>query len=146
VAALAEVLPSVNAALNGASFVLLLLGWRAVRRGRRARHRALMLSALGCSALFLLGYLTRVLLTGTHRFPVEGPWKTLYLAVLGSHTLLAVVCLPMVLRALWLALHDRFAEHRRLARWAFPVWAYVSVTGVAVYGMLYHLAPALAVR
>jgi putative membrane protein len=138
-AALAEVLPSVNAALNGAAFVLLLLGWRAIRRGDRARHRALMLSALGCSALFLAGYLTRVALTGTHRFPGGGALRIAYLAVLGSHTVLAVVCLPLVLRTLWLALHERFDEHRRIARFTFPIWAYVSVTGVTVYVVLYHL-------
>jgi len=145
-AALGDLLPSVNAALNGTSFVLLVLGWRAIKRGDRARHKALVLSALGCSVLFLVSYLTRVALTGTHRYPGEGGWKAVYLAVLGSHTLLAVVVVPLVLRALWLALHDRFPEHRRIVRWAFPIWAYVSVTGVVVYAMLYHLAPALAAR
>jgi putative membrane protein len=146
VARLAEVLPTVNAALNGLAFVLLVVAWRAIKRGDRARHRALMLSALGCSALFLVGYLTRVTLTGTHRFPGGGGLRAAYLALLGSHTLLAVVCLPLVLRALHLALRDRFAEHRRIARWTFPIWAYVSVTGVVVYAMLYHLAPAVAAR
>jgi putative membrane protein len=143
VTALAEVLPSVNAALNGSAFVLLLLAWRAIRRGDRTRHHALMLSALGCSAVFLVGYLTRVALTGTHRFPGEGALRAAYLAVLASHTLLAVVCLPLVLRTLYLALGERFTEHRRIARVTFPIWAYVSVTGVVVYAMLYHLAPAL---
>ncbi|MFT3917449.1 MAG: DUF420 domain-containing protein [Anaeromyxobacteraceae bacterium] len=142
--ALGETLPSVNAALNLAAFVLLVLAWRAIRAGDRARHRALVLSALGCSALFLVGYLTRVALTGTHRFPVEGGLKTLYLAILASHTVLAVVCLPLVLRALFLGWHERFAEHRRIARWTAPIWAYVSVTGVAVYVLLYRVAPAVA--
>jgi putative membrane protein len=140
----ADALPSVNAALNLASATLLLLGWRAIRLGQRERHRALMLGAVAASALFLVGYLTRVALTGTHRFPAGGAWKAVYLAILGSHTLLAVAAAPMILRALFLALRGRFAEHRALARWTFPVWAYVSVTGVVVYLMLYHLAPGLA--
>jgi putative membrane protein len=137
-----EALPTLNAALNLTSATLLVLGWRAIRRGERARHRALMLGAVAASALFLVSYLTRVALTGTHRFPGEGALKVAYLAVLASHTLLAVVVAPMVLRALFLALRGRFGEHRALARWTFPIWAYVSVTGVVVYLMLYHLAPA----
>jgi putative membrane protein len=100
-----------------------------------------MLSALACSALFLVGYLTRLALTGTHRFPGGGALRATYLAVLGSHTLLAAAALPLVLRTLYLALRERFEAHRRLARWTFPIWAYVSATGVVVYLMLYHLAP-----
>jgi putative membrane protein len=140
---LAEVLPSVNAALNGTSAVLALAGWIAIRRGRRELHRALMLAAVSASALFLVSYLTRVALTGTHRFPGSGWAKALYLAVLASHTVLAAAAAPMVLRTLFLALRDRLPEHRRLARWTLPVWLYVSVTGVIVYLALYHLAPAL---
>lgn len=138
---LAEALPTVNASLNALSAALLLAGWRAIRAGRRERHRALMLSALACSALFLVGYLTRIALTGTHRFPGGGALRAAYLALLGSHTLLAAAALPLVLRTLHLALRGRFDSHRRLARWTFPVWLYVSVTGVAVYLVLYHLAP-----
>ncbi len=137
---LARILPTVNAVLNATSAIFLVAGWRAIRTGRRDRHRAMMLAALGSSALFLAGYLTRVAMTGTHRFPGHGALRATYLAVLGSHTVLAVVALPMVLRTLYLALRERFAEHRRLARWTFPIWTYVSVTGVAVYVMLYHLA------
>lgn len=137
---LARILPTVNASLNAISALLLVAGWRAIRAGRRERHRALMLAALGSSVLFLVGYLTRVAMTGTHRFPGTGWMKGAYLAVLGSHTVLAVVALPMVLRTLYLALRERFDEHKRAARWTFPVWTYVSVTGVVVYVMLYHLA------
>jgi putative membrane protein len=99
-----------------------------------------MLSACGSSVLFLAGYLTRVALTGVHRFPGEGALKATYLAVLGTHTVLAVVTLPLVLRTLYLALRSRFGAHRGIARWTLPVWLYVSVTGVVVYVMLYHLA------
>ena len=140
---LGDVLPATNAALNAVSFALAFLAWRAIKRGNRTRHRALMLSALSCSALFLAGYLTRVALAGTHRFPGHGALRAGYLVLLGSHTLLAAVCLPLVLRTLWLALHDRFAEHRRIARWTFPIWSYVSVTGVVVYALLYQIAPRL---
>jgi len=140
---LADALPTVNATLNAASAALVVLGFRAIRRGRRERHRALMLAAVGCSTLFLAGYLTRMALTGTHRFPGEGALKALYLAVLASHTLLAALAAPLVLRTLFLALRGRFPDHRRIARVTLPVWLYVSVTGVVVYAMLYHLAPAL---
>jgi len=138
---LGQVLPPVNAALNATSAGLLLLGWRAIRSGRRERHRALMLSALGTSVLFLAGYLTRVALTGTHRFPGTGALRAAYLALLGSHTVLAAATVPLVLRALWLAWHGRFEAHRGIARIAFPVWLYVSVTGVLVYLVLYQVAP-----
>jgi putative membrane protein len=138
---LGEILPPVNAALNATSAALLSLGWLAIRTGRRQRHRALMLAALGTSALFLAGYLTRVALTGTHRFPGTGLVRTAYLAVLGSHTVLAAVVLPLVLRTLWLALRGRFDAHRGVARWTLPVWLYVSATGVVVYVMLYWIAP-----
>jgi putative membrane protein len=139
---LAEFLPTLNAILNTTSAVFLFLGWRAIRGGRRDLHRNLMIAACGSSVLFLASYLTRVALTGTHRFPGDGALKAVYLVVLATHTVLAAAILPMVLRTLWLSLHARYAEHRRIARWTLPVWMYVSVTGVAVYVMLYHLAPA----
>jgi putative membrane protein len=140
---LAAVLPSVNAALNATSAVLLVLGFVAIRRGARDVHRALMLGACASSVLFLAGYFTRIALTGTHRFPGEGGLRALYLAVLGSHTLLAAVAAPLVLRTLFLAARRRFPDHRRLAPATLAVWLYVSVTGVVVYVMLYHVAPAV---
>ena len=140
---LGEVLPGVNATLNAASAALVVLGFRAIRRGERERHRALMLAAVGCSTLFLASYLTRMALTGTHRFPGEGALRVAYLAVLASHTVLAALAAPLVLRTLFLGLRDRFPDHRRIARATLPVWLYVSVTGVVVYVMLYHLAPGL---
>lgn len=141
---LAEILPPLNAGLNATSAVLLLLGGVAIRAGDRERHRALMLSALATSALFLASYLTRVALTGTHRFPGGGALRAAYLLLLGSHTLLAAAALPLVLSAVWLALRGRFATHRRVARWTWPVWMYVSVTGVLVYVFLYWIAPRVA--
>jgi putative membrane protein len=96
-----------------------------------------MLSALAASTLFLASYLTRVALTGTHVDPHRGLVHVTYLAVLFSHMLLAIAVVPMVLRTLWLALKERCGSHQRLARWTFPIWLYVSVTGVVVYVMLY---------
>jgi putative membrane protein len=138
---LAELLPTVNAALNLVSATLLFAGWRAIRRGDRERHRQLMLAAVSSSALFLVSYLTRVALTGTHRFPDDGALRAVYLVVLLTHTVLAAAAAPLVLRTVFLSLRDRIGEHRRIARWTLPIWMYVSVTGVVVYVMLYHLAP-----
>ncbi len=136
---LAHLLPSVNAALNATSAALLLSGWTAIRAGRRTLHRNLMVAALAASTLFLAGYITRIALTGTHRFPGGGALRATYLAVLGSHTLLAAATAPLVIRTIFLSLSARFSEHRRIARWTLPIWMYVSVTGVVVYVMLYHL-------
>lgn len=146
VAAIGELLAHANAFLNATSGGFVLAGVAAIRAGRRDVHRRFMTTALGVSAAFLTSYLTRAALTGAHRFPVEGWVKTLYLLILGSHTVLAAVCLPLVLRTFWLARKSRFDEHRRIARWTYPIWAYVSATGVIVYVMLYHLGPALAAR
>lgn len=136
-------LPSINAGFNSLSACLLLLGYVAVRRRRLQLHRRAMLAAFTSSSLFLIGYLTRVALSGTHRFPGTGALLYGYWVLLGSHMVLAVVLVPLVLRALFLALNGRFAEHRRVTRWTWPIWMYVSVTGVVVYLMLYHLGPSL---
>jgi putative membrane protein len=138
---LGEILPPVNAAFNATSATLLFLGWRAIRTGQRTRHRNLMISALVTSALFLVGYLTRMALTGTHRFPGQGGLRTAYLLLLGSHTLLAAAIVPLIGVTLWLAWKGRFDAHRRIARYTLPAWLYVSVTGVLVYVMLYWVAP-----
>ena len=137
---LAEALPSWNAAMNAASASALFAGWAAIRRGNWKLHWKLMAAAFGASTLFLAGYLTRIALTGTHRFPLGGPVRTFYYVLLGTHTVLAVVALPFILRTIWLSAVKRsFAQHKRIAVWTFPIWAYVSVTGVLVYVMLYHL-------
>ena len=136
---LADVLPTVNAALNATSAVLLFAGWRAIRAGRRDLHRALMLSAFGSSTLFLASYLTRVALTGRTASPGAASCIAAYLAVLASHTLLAVAALPLVLRALVLRAPGPVPGARRVARSTSQIWLYVSVTGVVVYVMLYGL-------
>ncbi|MHB1844258.1 MAG: DUF420 domain-containing protein [Deltaproteobacteria bacterium] len=131
-------LGGINACFNGLSALLLAVGFMAIRAGKRDLHRACMLSALTASALFLAGYLTRAALGGTRRFPIPGVWHTIYLAILLPHMLLAITVAPLALWALYHALAGRFDRHRRIARWAFPIWMYVSVTGVLVYLMLYH--------
>ena len=135
-----DALASVNATLNTASFVLIAAGWVFIKRKQIAMHRRCMQAAVVTSALFLVSYVTRFALTGAHRINAAGPLKTAYLLILFSHMILAVVVLPLVLRSLYLGRKNRFEEHRRIARWAFPIWAYVSITGVVVYVLLYHVA------
>jgi putative membrane protein len=136
---LGDDLALVNACLNGTCAVLLACGRVAIARRRPHVHRGLMIAAFVASCVFLTSYLTRVALTGTHADPHQGWVHWTYLAVLSSHMMLAMVVVPLVLRTLWLGLKKRFATHRGLARWTFPVWMYVSVTGVVVYVMLYHV-------
>ena len=138
--AFADVLPSINATLNGTSAVLLFVGYRAIRTKKIPLHRFAMQGAFVTSAIFLVCYLTRFYLTGAHRFPGGGWLKAVYLSILFSHMTLAVVTVPLVLRTLFLARRSRFIEHRKIAKFTFPVWMYVSVTGVIVYVMLYHVA------
>lgn len=132
-------LPAVNATLNAASAVLLLLGYRAVRAREIERHRALMLAAASTSAVFLVCYLVYHAAVGSVRFTGQGPVRLVYFAILTTHSILAAAIVPMVLRTLYLGLKRRDDRHRRLARWTFPLWVYVSVTGVVIYLMLYQL-------
>jgi putative membrane protein len=136
---LGDTLAAVNATLNATSAVALFTGLYFIRRRDRRRHRAAMLTAVGASALFLVFYLIRVTLTGTHAFAGTGSAKVVYLSILFSHMILAVAVVPMVLRLLYLARQERFTEHARLARWTFPIWAYVSLTGLVVYLLLYRV-------
>ncbi|HKQ68103.1 MAG TPA: DUF420 domain-containing protein [Polyangiaceae bacterium] len=135
-----EALPTINATLNGTSALLLFIGYRAIRAKRIDTHRRAMQAAFLTSTIFLVCYLTRFYLTGAHHYPGGGLAKTLYLVILFSHMVLAVATVPLVLRTLFLARAKRFAEHRKIARATFPVWMYVSITGVVVYWMLYHFA------
>ena len=131
-------LPTVNAVLNASSALLLALGFVAIRAGRREAHRRFMLAAVTTSSLFLLSYLIYHFQVGSVRFSGTGPIRTVYLTILATHTVLAVAILPLVVITLRLALRERFAAHRRLARVTLPLWAYVSVTGVVIYWMLYR--------
>lgn len=143
----ASSLPAINAGLNGLATILLVLGYRAIRRGDRDRHAALMKTAFATSAAFLACYVyyhTAVLPLqgGPTKFHGTGAAKVGYLVLLGTHVVLAAVNLPMILRTLLLARREDWERHRRWARWTFPIWLYVSVTGVVVYVVLYHLNPA----
>ena len=132
-----SVLPSINSALNAASAVLLSLGYIFLKRGRVGAHKACMLSAFATSTLFLVLYLVYHFQVGSVRFPGRGWSRPFYFSILLSHTLLAVLIVPLALRVLYLAWRGRFDKHMRIARIALPVWLYVSMTGVVVYSMLY---------
>jgi uncharacterized membrane protein YozB (DUF420 family) len=132
-------LPTLNAALNATSALLLLAGWLLIRRGRIEAHRRAMLAAVASSALFLVSYLVYHAQVGSVRFQGRGPIRAVYFTILISHTLLAAVIVPLVLVTLVRALKARFDRHRSLARVTLPIWSYVSVTGVVIYWMLYRL-------
>ena len=132
-------LPTVNALLNGISAVLLVAGFVCIRRKRIEAHRAFMIAAMGTSTLFLVSYLFYHYHAGSRRFAGTGALRTLYLSILGTHTILAMVVVPLALVTVARGLRGDFARHRRIARWTFPVWLYVSVTGVVVYWMLYRM-------
>jgi putative membrane protein len=136
--------PALNAALNLTSFVLLILGRVAIARGDEALHKRRMLQAFTASSVFLVSYLIRFATTGAHKYPGPGWDKTVYLLILFSHMILAAVLVPLLLGALRKALTGQFAAHKKLVQFAWPIWFYVSVTGVIVYLMLYHLAPVLS--
>jgi uncharacterized membrane protein YozB (DUF420 family) len=131
--------PVIDASLNGTSAVLLIVARRMIRQGRMAAHRALMLAALLTSSLFLTSYLYYHAHVGSVRFQGQGWSRPVYFAILISHTALAAAVVPLVTITLSRALRERFDRHRVIARWTYPIWLYVSVTGVVVYLMLYHL-------
>jgi uncharacterized membrane protein YozB (DUF420 family) len=138
-------LPTLNAALNATAACLLVLGYRAISRGDVRLHRRLMLSAFIVSAVFLVSYVlyhvTRQMAEGVGHTRYAGPAiiRPLYFALLISHVLLAMVNLPMIIVTLVTGLRGRYVRHRRIARWTWPIWLYVSVTGVLVYLLLYHI-------
>ncbi|MCH7803816.1 MAG: DUF420 domain-containing protein [Acidobacteria bacterium] len=131
-------LPTLNAALNGTSAVLLALGYLFIRRKKVNLHKACMVSAFVISTLFLVSYLTYHYHAGSKPFPGEGWTRPVYFTILISHVLLATATLPLSIVTLARGFRGRFEKHRRIARWALPIWLYVSVTGVIVYLLLYH--------
>ena len=140
-----DMLPAVNAGLNGTAAILLFAGWQAIRSGNRNRHRALMLTAFTVSVIFLASYLTyhsiRVSETGQGHtaFPHDGWLKALYYSILFTHIPLAMAVVPGCLLAMVHAFRGNFEKHTGITLWLWPVWMYVSVTGVLIYLMLYHL-------
>jgi putative membrane protein len=129
-------LPALNAVLNGLSATALLIGYAFIRGKRISAHRASMFAAFGFSTLFLVSYILHHALHGDVRYPLHADFRGIYLGLLASHILLAVIALPMVLTTFFLSLSGRIPMHRKLARWTFPIWLYVSVTGVITFVML----------
>jgi len=134
---LIEQLPTLNAALNTTCAVLLVAGFRAIRRDRRRLHAGLMIGALSASVLFLVSYLVYHAFHGSTPYAKEGWTRPLYFAILITHSILAVVNVPLVIVTVVRAARRRFEAHKRIARWTLGVWLYVSVTGVVIYLMLY---------
>ncbi|SRR6266498_4861050 len=140
-----SIFPAINAILNGTSAVLLVAAHRMIKRGKVASHRALMFTAIATSTLFLLSYVSYHLLlyfkthSGSMHFQGHGWSRPLYFSILLSHTILAATIVPLVIITLSRALRGHFDRHRAIARWTYPLWLYVSVTGVVIYLMLYHI-------
>jgi putative membrane protein len=129
-------LPALNALLNGLAATALLIGFTFIRARRIAAHRRSMITAFIFSTLFLVSYILHHALHGDVRYPAQAAFRTFYLWLLSSHIILAVIALPMVLITFFFSLSGRFPQHRKIARWTFPIWLYVSVTGVITYVML----------
>ena len=140
-----RILPAADATLNAIAAVLLVIGYRLIKHGRELAHKRVMLSAFAVSTVFLACYLTyhiggRFAGRSEVRFTEPPPIRYVYFTILISHVLLAFTVPVLAIATIWLGLKDRREAHRLLARWTFPIWLYVSVTGVGVYVMLYHLA------
>lgn len=135
--------PPLNASLNALSGVFLLIGYVLIRQKRIQLHKRFMLAACTSSVLFLICYVTYHSIRGgvVSKFAGTGFWRTFYMTMLTSHTILAVVILPLAILSVYNGLKMRVPQHRRVARWTFPLWMYVSVTGVLVYFFLYHWFP-----
>jgi putative membrane protein len=129
-------LPALNAILNGLSAIALLFGYTFIRARRVAAHRASMFTAFAFSTLFLVSYILHHALHGDVRYPAHAAFRSIYLWLLGTHIVLAIVALPLILITFLLTLSGRIPIHRKVARWTFPIWLYVSVTGVITYVML----------
>ncbi|HVN92637.1 MAG TPA: DUF420 domain-containing protein [Terracidiphilus sp.] len=129
-------LPAMNAVFNGLAATALLIGYTFIRARKIRQHRASMITAFVFSTLFLIGYIAHHALHGDVRYPVHAAFRTFYLWLLASHIVLATIVLPMILVTFFFSLTGRIPQHRKIARWTFPIWLYVSVTGVVTYAML----------
>ena len=135
-------LPAVNATLNGLSAVFLTAGFVFIKRGNKIAHRNCMVSAFCTSVVFLGCYLTYHATVKTVTHFVDPAWfKPIYLTILATHTLLAAAIVPLIFTTLWRAKKENFAAHKKIARWTWPLWLYVSVTGVVIYLLLYQIFP-----
>ena len=131
--------PAINATLNGTSAVLIVTGRGLIKRGRIAAHRTCMIAAVVSSSLFLVSYIYYHAHAGVIRFQGQGLVRPVYFSILITHTILAAIIVPLVIITLARAWRGTFDRHRAIARWTFPVWLYVSITGVVIYVLLYHL-------
>jgi putative membrane protein len=129
-------LPALNAVLNGLSAIALLIGFTFIKSRKIKAHRAAMITAFGFSTLFLVSYIMHHALHGDVRYPAHAALRSVYLPLLASHIILATVALPMILVTFFFSLSGRIPQHRKIAHWTFPLWLYVSVTGVVTYVML----------
>ena len=136
-----RMLPTINAILNATSGILIIIGYIMIRRKKIAAHRACMIGAVSASVIFLISYLVYHFNVGATRFAGTGWSRPVYFTVLVTHTALAAVLAPVVVVTLRRALKGEFARHLKIAKWTFPMWLYVSITGVLVYFMLYHWFP-----
>lgn len=136
-------IPAINAVLNSIATVLILLGFSLIKGGRKKAHRAMMTAALFVSVFFLIGYVYHKYRMGGVNTPFtgEGPIRTFYYVMLFTHIVLAMVIVPLVLRTFYLAVKGDLEKHKKWARWTFPIWLYVSITGVLVYMFLYQWFP-----
>lgn len=133
--------PEINATLNGTATVLLTAGFILIKQKKIAAHRAVMLTTFFVSVIFLISYVAGKLAQGLTYFDGQGMWRVVYLTILLTHTVLAIVIVPLILRTLYLAIKGDYIRHRAWAKWTFPLWYYVSVTGVIVYFMLFQIFP-----
>jgi putative membrane protein len=131
-------LPHFGALCNLAITILIIWAFFAIRRGDRELHPKLMKLAMGLGAVFLVSYLLQITTTGHGTAPGTGLYRSVFLVILATHTVCAVVMLPLILRAAFLGIKGRFAEHKRIVRFAYPVWLYVGTTGIAIYLMIYQ--------
>ena len=134
-----DLIPTLNAILNGTAAILLVWGWVLIKAGHREQHKRVMIAAFSVSIVFLIGYLMNHWHAGIVYFKHDGLIRVVYLAILWTHTPLAAAVPVMAIITLNRGLKERFDRHRAIARWTLPIWLYVSVTGVVVYLMLYHL-------
>ena len=134
-------LPKINASLNALSAVLLTIGFISIKRGNKAAHRNCMIGALTCSVVFLGCYIYYHFHTGRTVFTNPAWFRPIYLTLLLTHTVLAVAILPMIVVTVVRAAKQRFEAHKKIARWTWPIWMYVSVTGVLIYFLLYQIFP-----
>ncbi len=132
-------LPALNAMLNATSFLLLMSGYYFIKTGNRIAHQRCMIAAVSVSALFLISYLIYHFNVGSVKFTKQGPIRTVYFTILLTHTVLATAIVPMVIITVVRAWREAFEKHVKIARWTLPAWAYVSITGVIIYLMLYQM-------